>query len=87
MAVVRKRRASSKATPEKIAGDLKTRFYDEINERLDELGMTKTDLAVALEVSPTRAAQILQGGNPTVESIARIGHALGLRFSLEVDEL
>jgi transcriptional regulator with XRE-family HTH domain len=50
---------------------------------LDSAGLTQRELADRLGVSEARASRILSGsGNLTLQSLASIGWALGIRFRL-----
>lgn len=60
---------------------------DVVSTRMNELSMTKADLARKLDVSPPRVSQILRGDeNLTLRTLARLGCALGLRFELATDD-
>ena len=49
-----------------------------LRETLDELGITQTAFASALDVSPMRVSHLLRGDRPvTAELALRLGRALG----------
>jgi transcriptional regulator with XRE-family HTH domain len=49
---------------------------------LESIGISQRELARRLSVSESRVSQILDGRNLTLRSLAHLGWALGLRFSL-----
>lgn len=54
-----------------------------IHDRMEELGMSRSDLARELGMSPSRITKILSGeSNMTLRTIAQLDAALGLDISL-----
>ena len=85
------------ANPELTDPEIRRTFEEEIlfGEVTDTLeavveatGISKTELAQRLAVSPGRVSQILGGGeNLTLRSLAAVGWALGLRFDLTAEPM
>jgi transcriptional regulator with XRE-family HTH domain len=58
-------------------------FLDEIEDRLEELGMQRKDLARKVDVTEGRISQIFRNpGNLTLKLVAKIAHAVDLKISL-----
>jgi transcriptional regulator with XRE-family HTH domain len=67
---------------------LVTQVTNEISWYMRERGLTRTDLAARMGVSPGRVSQILGGGeNLTLRTLAALSTALDARFDLELSSL
>jgi transcriptional regulator with XRE-family HTH domain len=67
---------------------LVTQLTNEITWYMRERGLTRTDLAARMGVSPGRVSQILGGGeNLTLRTLAALSTALDARFDLELSAL
>lgn len=51
---------------------------------LARTGVTQSDLAARLGVTPATVSIMLRRGNPTMKTLARIGEALGLKLVVEM---
>jgi len=64
---------------------LVTQLTNEVNWHMRERGLTRTDLAARMGVSPGRVSQILGGGeNLTLRTLAALSTALDARFDIEL---
>ncbi|MDW7709792.1 MAG: helix-turn-helix domain-containing protein [Deferrisomatales bacterium] len=60
-------------------------FTEEIYERMEALGLTKSELAERLGTSPAYVTKILGGeANFTLRTMARLAHALGAGLSVQM---
>jgi DNA-binding Xre family transcriptional regulator len=67
---------------------LVTQLTNEITWHMRERGLTRTDLAARMGVSPGRVSQILGGGeNLTLRTLAALSTALDARFDIELSAL
>jgi transcriptional regulator with XRE-family HTH domain len=67
---------------------LATQLTNEISWCLRERGLTRTDLAARMGVSPGRVSQILGGGeNLTLRTLAALSTALDARFDIGLSVL
>ena len=64
---------------------LVTQLTNGVNWHMREHGLTRTDLAARMGVSPGRVSQILGGGeNLTLRTLAALSVALDARFDIEL---
>jgi len=57
-------------------------FTEDLVVRMDELGMTRSELARKLDTSPAYVTKILRGNaNFTLDSLVKIAHAVGCQLS------
>jgi len=64
---------------------LVTQLTNEINWYMRERGLSRSDLATRMGVSPGRVSQILGGGeNLTLRTLAALSTALDARFDIEL---
>ena len=74
-----------KGDPEFEFDLLAIKVGERIVERLDELGMTRTELAAAIGVSKARISQILSGqDNLTLKSLVAVAAGLGSRIEFRL---
>ena len=67
---------------------LVTQLTNEVNWHMRERGLTRTDLAARMGVSPGRVSQILGGGeNLTLRTLAALSTALDAHFEIELRAL
>jgi transcriptional regulator with XRE-family HTH domain len=65
-----------------------TRLTNDISWYMRERGLTRTDLAARMGVSPGRVSQILGGGeNLTLRTLAALSTALDARFDIALSAL
>ena len=63
-----------------------TQVTNEINWNMREHGITRTDLASRMGVSPGRVSQVLSGGdNLTLRTLAALATALDAEFQMELE--
>ena len=67
--------------------NLVTQLTNETTWYMREHGLTRTDLAVRMGVSPGRISQILGGEEPTLRTLAALAVALDSSFDAEVSSL
>ena len=92
--VVRRRRSAApakkrkpKTTVEQEQEAIIARFNELFLEISD--GKSRNELAEILGVSPSRVSQLKSpaDSNPQLRSLADMGYALGVRFTLSIEEL
>ncbi len=65
--------------------DAKLEFAVTVEHRMHQLDLSRKDLAKRMGNSPAYVTKILRGdSNPTIESMARIAHALNARLHLHI---
>ena len=70
--------AALEASPSYQATALAVNFLAEVYARMQETGMTKAQLAVAMGVSPAYVTKLFNGSsNLTMETMAKLAHAVG----------
>ncbi len=58
-----------------------------VSALMDEQGMTRTELAVAMGVSKGRVTQLLSADNLTIHTMAKVARALGYQLRVELHEI
>ena len=72
--------------PEFLAGFAAEVFVDRICHAMDEQGVTQSELARRLGVSRQHiSAFMADPGNPTLQTIVQMAHALGMRVRLTLE--
>jgi transcriptional regulator with XRE-family HTH domain len=79
---------AAEAGPDDELRALATKVTNEIAWYLRERGLTQTDLAERMGVSPGRVSQIMGGGeNLTLRTLAALSSALDARFDFQLTSL
>lgn len=74
-------------SPDYIADQVKQDFAVSIEKSVTEKGLNRTDLAQLLGTSKSYVTKVLRGDtNLTIESMAKITHALNLKIKLDIYE-
>lgn len=60
------------------------RIVNELDAKREELGMTKSDLAKAIQRDPAAIRRLFSdsAGNPTLETVSSVAAAVGMRVTL-----
>jgi transcriptional regulator with XRE-family HTH domain len=66
--------------------DLITQLTSEISWYMHEHNISAAELATRMDVSPGRISQIFGGENLTLHALAAIAAALGVPFSIELQQ-
>lgn len=87
LGVSSERRAADAQMDEELLA-ITTQLINAVNWHMRERGLTRTDLAARMGVSPGRVSQILGGGeNLTLRTLAALSTALDAHFDIELTAL
>lgn len=68
-----------------VADHAKLDFAADIERHMESIGMTRSELAAKIGHAPSYITKVLRGdANLTIESMAKLSHALGCKLSIHV---